>query len=161
MSSYLLTPETEFTGWRRVVRETENVGVTAALMAMMLLPVAEAVLRRTTHVGITGAIVIVQQLTLIVGMLGGAIAARDGRLLALSALTTVLHGHVKTAVTIFSQSFATAVSAFLCAASLQFVQSEIPAGHVIAYGIKSWYVQLLLPIGFGFLAALDRFAEVG
>jgi tripartite ATP-independent transporter DctM subunit len=152
MSSDLLTPETEFTGWQRVVRETENAGVTAALMAMMLLPVADAVLRRITHVGITGAIVIVQQLTLIVGMLGGAIAARDGRLLALSALTTVLHGRVKTAVTIFSRSFATAVSAFLCVASLQFVQSEIPAGHVIAYGIKSWYVQLFLPIGFGVIA---------
>ncbi len=152
MSSDLLTPETEFTGWQRAVRETENVGVTVALMAMMLLPVAAVVLRKTTHVGIAGAIVIVQQLTLIVGMLGGAIAARDGRLLALSALTTVLHGRVKTAVTIFSRSFATAVSAFLCAASLQFVQSEIPAGHVIAYGIKNWYVQLLLPIGFGVIA---------
>ena len=55
-------------------------------------------------------------------MLGGAIAAREGRLLALSALTTVLPGRrEKTVVTIFSQSFAAAVSAFLCVASVQFV----------------------------------------
>ena len=148
-----LEPQTEPTGWRRAFRDAENLGVTAALLAMMLLPVAEAVLRKTTRVGIVGATVIVQHLTLIVGMLGGAIAAREGRLLALSALTTVLHGRVKTVVTIFSQSFAAAVSAFLCVASVQFVRSEIPAAHVIAYGIKTWYVQSLLPVGFGVITA--------
>jgi tripartite ATP-independent transporter DctM subunit len=153
MSSEFLTPQTEVTGWRRAFRDAENLGVTAALVAMMLLPVAEAVLRKTTRVGIAGATLIVQQLTLIVGMLGGAIAAREGRLLALSALTTVLHGRVKTVVTVFSQSFAAAVSAFLCVASVQFVRSEIPAAHVIAYGIKTWYVELLLPIGFGVITA--------
>ncbi len=121
-------------------------------MVMMLLPVVEAVLRKTTRIGIPGATVLVQQLTLIVGMLGGAIAARDGRLLALSALTAVLHGRLKTVVTVFTQSIAAAVSAFLCAASVQFVLSEIPAAQVIAYGIKTWYVQSLLPIGFGLIA---------
>jgi len=152
MDSEPLTPQPEFTGRQRASRALENAGVTAALMAMMLLPVVEAVLRTTTRVGITGATVIVQHLTLIVGMLGGAIAARDDRLLALSALTAVLHGRVKTVVTIFTRSFAAAVTAFLCVASLQFVQSEIPAARVIAYGIKTWYVQSLLPIGFGVIA---------
>lgn len=134
------------------LRYVENLGVTVALMAMMLLPVLESVLRKTSHAGISGASQFVQQLTLIVGMLGGAIAARDGRLLALSTFTTVLHGRWKTAVTIFSQSFAATVSVFLCVASLQFVQSEIPSGQVIAYGIQTWYVELLLPLGFGVIA---------
>ena len=134
------------------LRYVENLGVTLALLAMMFLPVLESVLRKTLHTGISGATLIVQQFTLIVGMLGGAIAARDRRLLALSALTTVFHGRLKTAVTIFSQSFAAAVSTFLCVASVQFVQSEIPSGQVIAYGIKTWYVEMLLPLGFGVIA---------
>src|SRR5450830_1475248 len=79
-----------------LLRYVENLGVTLALMAMMLLPVLESVLRKTSHAGISGASQFVQQLTLIVGMLGGAIAARDGRLLALSTFTTVLHGRWKT-----------------------------------------------------------------
>ena len=54
--------------------------------AMVVLPLAEIVLRRTLHTGIAGASLIVQHLALIVGMLGGAIAAREGRLLALSTL---------------------------------------------------------------------------
>jgi tripartite ATP-independent transporter DctM subunit len=152
VSAEFSTESAPVTGWRRVIRDGENFGVTLALLAMMALPVIEIVLRKSPLAGITGAIAIVQQLTLVVGMLGGAVAARDGRLLALSALTTVLRGRVKTAVTVFSQSFAAAVTAFLCVASIQFVRSEIPTGQVVAYGIKTWYVQLLLPIGFAVIA---------
>jgi tripartite ATP-independent transporter DctM subunit len=141
------------TGWRRVCRDGENWGVTLALLTMIFLPVLESVLRKTIHRGISGAPLLVQQLTFIVGMLGGAVAARDGRLLALSALTAVLHGRVKTVATVFSQSFAAAVTAFLCVASVQFVRSEIPTGDIIAYGIKAWHMELLLPAGFGVIAA--------
>ena len=73
-------------------------------------------------------------------------------MLALSALTAVLRGRVKTVALICSQSFAAAISAFLCVASVQFVQSEIPGDQIIAYGIKNWYVELLLPLGFGVIA---------
>jgi tripartite ATP-independent transporter DctM subunit len=139
-------------GWRRACRDAENWGVTAVLLVMMLLPVLEILLRKTMHAGISGGTTIVQQCTFIVGMLGGAIAARDGRLLALSALTTVLHGRTKALVTAFSQAFAAAVTAFLCIASVQFVQTEIPSGEVIAYGIRKWWVELLLPAGFAVVA---------
>ncbi len=141
------------TGWRRVAREAENWGVTVALLAMMLLPVVESILRKALHTGISGAPLIVQQLTFIVGMLGGMVAARDGRLLALSALTSVLHGRVRDWVTVFSQSFAAAVTVFLCVASAQFVRSELPTTDIIAYGIKRWYIELLLPFGFAVIAA--------
>ena len=136
-------------GWRRVARDAENAGVTVALLAMMVLPVVQIICRKTGQAGISGATALVQQFTLIVGMLGGAVAARDGRLLALSALTAVLSGRAKTAAAVISQSFATAVAAFLCVASVQFLRSEIPTGQVIAYGIKNWYVESLLPLGFG------------
>lgn len=153
MNAEFQTESVPLTGWRRVARDVENGGVTVALLAMMLLPVIEVVLRKSANVGVAGSTLIVQQLTLIIGMLGGAVAAREGRLLALSALTTLLQGRVKAAVTVFSQSFAAAVTAFLCVASVQFVQSEIPTGQIIAYGIKAWYVELLLPVGFAVIAA--------
>ena len=43
-SEISLKPQTEVTGWRRVFRDAQELGVTAALVAMMLFPVAEAVL---------------------------------------------------------------------------------------------------------------------
>ena len=61
--------------------------VAAAVLGMMVvLPLADVVLRATLHTGITGVALIVQHLGLVLGMLGGAIAAREGRLLALSTL---------------------------------------------------------------------------
>jgi len=151
MSAEISTPPV-LTGWRRVFRDTENVGVTLALFVMMLLPVLEIILRKTRHSGIAGAPLIVQQFTLIVGMLGGAIAARDCRLLALSALTSVVHGRAKSAMIVFSQSFAAAVTGFLCVASVIFVNDMRQAADIIAFGLRAWYVQLLLPLGFGVIA---------
>ena len=152
MSAEFQVETVPLTGWRRVARDAENAGVTVALLAMMVLPVIQIICRKSGQAGITGATALVQQFTLVVGMLGGAVAARDGRLLSLSALTAVLHGRAKTMAAVVSQAFATAVAAFLCVASVQFVQSEIPTGQAIAYGIKNWYVELLLPLGFGVIA---------
>ena len=151
MSAEISAPPV-LTGWRRGVRDAENVGVTVALFVMMLLPLLEVVSRKIHHAGIAGAPLIVQQFTFIVGMLGGAIAARDCRLLALSALTSVVHGRAKSAMIVFSQSFAAAVTVFLCVASVMFVNDMRQSADVIAFGIKVWYVQLLLPVGFGVIA---------
>ncbi len=134
---------------RRILRDGENLLVTLALGAMVLIPLIEVVLRKTLHTGISGAASFEQHLTLAVGMLGGAIAARENRLLSLSTLSTFLKGRWKTAATIYSGSFAAAVSFFLCVAGAQFVMSERGAGDVIAYGVRTWVVQLLLPVGFG------------
>ena len=152
MSADISVSPPVLTGWRRGLRDAENSGVTLALFVMMLLPVLEIVLRKTHHAGIAGAPLIVQQFTFIVGMLGGAIAARDGRLLALSALAAVVHGRMKVVISIFSQAVAAAVTAFLCVASVHFVRSEVGTTDVVAFGIKMWCVQLLLPVGFGVIA---------
>ena len=65
----------------------ENLLSVMALSLMAILPVSEMVSRQFKYGGITGAAVIVQQLTLWVGFLGAALAARSGNLLSLSAST--------------------------------------------------------------------------
>ena len=47
MSAEIPLLTVEVTGWRRVTRYVENLGVTSALLLMMLLPVLESVLRKT------------------------------------------------------------------------------------------------------------------
>src|SRR5207302_10131432 len=69
------------TGIWRVLYDFEDSLLVICLASMMLLPVTEILLRSIFHTGISGSSAIVQHLTLIVGMLGGAIAAREGRLL--------------------------------------------------------------------------------
>ena len=129
----------------------ENLVLVAALAAMLLLPVTEILLRQVFKTGISGSSAIVQHLTLIVGMLGGAIAARDGRLLALSPVQTLLTGRARAAAKIFSSGFAAAICFFLCLASMQYVLEVKPLGKILVYGIPVWVIQLFLPLGFGLI----------
>jgi tripartite ATP-independent transporter DctM subunit len=135
-----------------LLRSGENLIVSLALGVMVLLPLAEALLRKLFHTGISGASPIVQHLVLAVGMLGGAVAAREGRLLSLSTLRVMLRGRWKPAAIVASSGFAVTVSVFLCVASAQYISFTKPAGKILAYGVPVWVVQLILPVAFAVIA---------
>jgi C4-dicarboxylate transporter DctM subunit len=135
------------------LKTAENALVSVALFAMVLIPLAESFLRRTLHTGIPASTTIVQHMVLVVGMLGGAIAAREGRLLSLSTLgETALRGRLKSVARIFTSGVSAAISGFLCLASYQFVDSEREAGTILAYRLPIWVVELVLPLGFAVIA---------
>ena len=133
--------------------KAENAVVSVALLAMMLFPLAESLLRRVFQTGIPASTTIVQHMVLVVCMLGGAIAARDKRLLSLSTFgETSLQGRWKRASQIFTCGVSAAVTAFLGLASYQFVASELEAGQVLGYGVRMWIVESVLPLGFAVIA---------
>ena len=143
-------------GKSRILRflcDAEDFLLIIPLTAMMLLPVVEIILRSCFNTGISGSSAIVQHLTLVVGMLGGAIAARQGRLLALSPVQELLKGRPKIAARIFSSAFAAAVAFFLCVASIRYVNDVRPLGKILVYGIPVWVIQLIMPVGFGLVTA--------
>ena len=140
--------------WSGIATRAENGIVSLALALMVLLPLAEAFLRRTFGVFIPASTAIVQHMVLVVGMLGGAIAARDGRLLCLSTVgETSVRGRLKSASRIFTSSVSAAVSGFLCLAAYQFVQTEREGGRILGYGIPAWIIECVLPLGFAAIAA--------
>ncbi len=118
---------------------------------MVLLPLLEIILRKLFQTGITGTSAFQQHCTLFVGLLGGMLAARDRRLLALSTLTSFLKGRWQTAAHVFSSAFAAGISVFLCFAAVQLVASEREGGKILAYGIPVWVFQLIMPVGFGII----------
>ncbi len=143
-------------GWQRWLRRVENGFVVASLAVMVLLPCWEILYRKFLSgfmPGVQSATPIVQHLVLAVGMLGGALAARENRLLSLATLSTYLRGRVKAAAQAFSGGFAAAVCALLCGASLQFVLASRHLGRELAYGVPVWCVQALLVVGFALIAA--------
>jgi tripartite ATP-independent transporter DctM subunit len=146
------TPTAHLEGWRGHLRSSENLLLTLALAAMVLLPLAAVFFRKAFGIGISGASAIVQHLVLVVGMLGGAVAARDGRLLSLSTVRVLLQGRWKSAAVIASNAFAVAITVFLCVASVQYVSFTRPAGKILVYGVPVWVVQLVLPIAFAVIA---------
>jgi len=139
--------------WAGWLGRAEGFGISAALGIMMLLPLAEAALRRTLHVSIAASTTIVQHMVLVVAMAGGAIAAREGRLLALSTWgETKLRGRWKEIARVFTTSVSATVSAFLSVAAAQFVQTEREAGRILVLGLPLWVVESILPIGFAVIA---------
>jgi tripartite ATP-independent transporter DctM subunit len=133
-----------------ILRRSENALLVSALALIMVLPMAEAVCR-LFGVGISGAQPMIQHITLIIAMVGGAIAARESRLLSISTLTAFLKEPVKIWSNLFAGAFAVMITCFLCVASYQFVMSERPMADILAYNIPKWWVQLVMPIGFGLI----------
>ncbi len=138
-------------GWRGGLRTGENLAITFCLAAMALLPLLDIVLRRTTIV-LPGSSAIQCHLTLFICMIGGAIAAREGRLLSLSTATAFLKGKFKAAAALFSSAVAAAFTVMLTVAGCRFVLQERDAGNVLAYGVPIWLAQAILPLGFAAIA---------
>ncbi len=124
----------------------------AALALMVLLPCVEIVLRKFFGGGLPASAPLVQHLVLVVGMLGGALAAREGRLLSLSTLTHFLKGRALAAATVFSGSAAAAVSVFLAYGTLEVIAESRRFSRELPYGIPVWIVQVLLTVGFALVA---------
>lgn len=138
-------------GVARVLHRIEDGFVVASLAAMVLVPLTEIVLRASAGIGISGATTIVQHLTLFVGMGGAAIAARQNRLLSLST-TEFLKGRRRSSAEIFAAGVSAAIATFLAIASIQSLLVERDAESVLVYGIPTWVIQLVFPIGFGLIA---------
>lgn len=139
--------------WSAKLARVEDLVISLALATMVILPLSEAVLRRTFHVSIPASIAIVQHMVLVVGMLGGAVAAREHRLLSLSTVSeTRLRGWPRSASRVLTSSIAVVVCGYLCLAACQFVQSERESERMLAYGAPVWVVQCVLPLGLAAIA---------
>ena len=123
----------------------------AALALMVVLPVTEIVARLFKVPGIPGSALIVQQLTLWIGMLGGMLASRSDRLLGLSS-STFLPESWRAPAKVLSGAALAAVAAALSWASWVFLQSEREAGTVLLPGVPKWTALAIMPVGFVVIA---------
>lgn len=136
----------------RLAARIEDAVSAIALTAMAVIPILEIVLRRTTGSGIPGAGPIVQHLVLWVGFLGAAIAARDGKLLALASGTFIPEGRWRRAADIFSAAVASCMAALLTRGGVELFLIEREGTATIGAGIPTWVAQIGLPLGFALIA---------
>src|ERR1035438_9081503 len=114
---------------------------------MALLPIAEMISRQWRLPGIPGSTVVVQHLTLWIAFLGAALAARDGRLLSLSANTLLAErwlGRVRISVSAVGAAIATC----LAWAAFQFVNAERLDGALLTPLLPRWVAESAMPAGF-------------
>lgn len=159
---------------RAVFHRLEDTVAGVALLAMMALPLAEIVARRLFEVSVPGALPFTYHLTLWVGFLGAAMAARQGKLLALARneLLAVAKGGAVVAseegttdvgsaagpgwwsrsAQIFTALVASGVTTMLFWASVEMVRIERGFPQELALGVEVWMAQLVLPLAFGLIA---------
>jgi tripartite ATP-independent transporter DctM subunit len=134
-----------------VVVSAENALLVLLFVLSAMLPFAEIILRAVFHVGIVGVGSIVQHLILAVGMLGASVAARENRLLSLSASSYIQGRHKALACTI-NRVVASAITALLMLTAIDFTLAERQSGMVLVYGLPVWVAELPLALGYGLIA---------
>lgn len=137
---------------RAVLARVEDAIGSLALLVMVLLPLAEIVSRRAFSRGIPASGPIVQHLTLWVGFLGAAIAARDGKLLALATGTFIPRGWPRRAAAVLAAAFGAGSAIVLAWGGWQMAALEREAATTIGAGIPAWIAQIVLPIAFALIA---------
>ena len=130
----------------------ENRIASVALGGLMVLPLAQIAARRFLHAAIPGEAAIVSTLTLWLGMLGAAIAAREGKLLTLATGEFLPKGRIGALAHVFAGGVGAMVATILAAGAVALVKSDRLAGDMLTPQIPVWVADLALPIGFALIA---------
>ncbi len=122
------------------------------LVGMAVLPILEIVGRRVWRTGIPGSAALVQHGTLWIGFLGGAIAARDGRLLSLGRLPDRFPEPYRRIFNGLAAAVSTAVCLMLAWSGVELVRAEYGSGQYVVPGLPVWLAESLVPAGFALVA---------
>ena len=136
----------------RFLARVEDAIASVALLAMVVLPLGEIVVRRFSGGGIPGSASMVQHLALWVGFLGAAVAARDGKLLALATGAFIPAGRPRHLAAVVAGGVSAAIAALLAWGAIDLVVSEREYGGTMGPGIPTWVAQIALPISLALIA---------
>ncbi len=136
----------------------ENLLLTLFFAVMMFLPLLD-ILARKLHglfdwfpaVLVSGSLNLVQHSVLAIMMFGGAIAAREGKLLQLATTANMIPDRFKAAAHILTAGIGAAITLYLVKAGFSFAMIEKDVDSIIALGIPKWTVLFFLPIGFSMI----------
>ncbi|HLG56103.1 MAG TPA: TRAP transporter large permease subunit [Vicinamibacterales bacterium] len=130
----------------------ENVLAATALGGLMLLPLAEIAMRRIVSTGIPGSAPFALNLTLWVGLLGAAIAARDGKLLTLATGEFLPKGRIAAMAHVVGGGVGAAIAMMFAVGGLALVVTERATGDTIAAGVPVWVSTIAFPVAFTLIA---------
>jgi len=158
----------------------EEVLLALLLVGMVLLAALQVLLRNIWDTGIDWADITVQNVTVLVGLLGAAVATSEGRHLNIDLFSRVLKGRAKTGLKVVIGLFSCLVCYLLAKGGWTNYQlnyepwlRNVPEGWSAAHNLKvqffegnipQWMSQLFLPLGFsliGFHFALRMIRDLG
>jgi tripartite ATP-independent transporter DctM subunit len=133
-----------------VLWRVEDGFLALCLLAMAVLGIADLEFwsRIGVRIPITGTDELLRHFTLLVGMTGGAIAAREGRLLSVASIAPLLPRRLASLLETYSLAFAAFIALMLALAAALFVQTENEARVMLASGLPAIWFEYFLPLGF-------------
>jgi TRAP-type C4-dicarboxylate transport system permease small subunit len=151
----------------RALVKVEEILLALLLVGMVGLAALQVLLRNIWDTGIDWADITLQNVTVIVGLLGAAVATAEGRHLNIDILSRLLQGRAKKALRVLIGLFAVTVAALLTRGGwTTFVANyepwlrNIPEGWSAVQNLEvqffegtipQWLSLLVLPIGFGLI----------
>ena len=130
----------------------ESTMIVVALSIMVLLAFLQVLLRNFFETGILWGDILLRHLVLWVGFFGASLAARQDKHINVLILPKLLPDRFIPYMKIVVNIFAIVVTIILARASWIFLGFEKEAGTIIFLDIPSWYIQSILPLGFGLMA---------
>jgi len=134
------------------VRGAEDALLIVALAAVVLLPLSEIIARTVFKAGIPGGNWLTQHLTLFISMAGGALAARESRLLTITQGFAKARAPWGPAFEIIRAGLSAGIALLLACGSWEFLLSERTTGVTSAIGLPVWAAQTPLLAGFLLIA---------
>ncbi len=137
--------------WRGV-HAVEDAFLGLALGGILLIPLLEIVMRTVFEGGVQGGNNLTQHLTLFVSTFGGALAARQSRLLTISQGFAKAPAPWGTIFEVARAGFSAGIALMLAYSGRQFLELELTSGRTVAFGIPVWVAQIPLAVGFTLIA---------
>lgn len=152
----------------RAFARGEEIALALLLVSMILLAALQVVLRNVWNTAIDWADLSLQNATLLLGLLGAAVATSEGRHLTIDLFSRVLRGRARLLLKVVIGLFALTLCLLLakggfttCRVNYVQWQGNIPEGWTAAQNLKQqflegnipqWLSQAMLPAGFALLA---------
>jgi C4-dicarboxylate transporter, DctQ subunit len=137
----------------------ETVILVVIVLVMVTLSFMQVVLRNVFDQGILWGDIFLRHLVLWVGFIGASLAAQEEKHINIDVLTRFMKGRSKLFSQGFIYFFATWICYLLLMAAWAFVRDEIAYDTMLFENVPSWYLQIIIPIGFALMAV--RFALLG
>ncbi len=140
-------------GVRRGFLILEEALLCVLLLAMIVLACVQIVLRGVLSSGLLWADPLLRYMVLWAGLLGAAVATKQGKHIAIDIISHLVSGPVLSWLRVVIDLFSAAVCAVLTYAAFVFVKNEAAfGGGREVLGIPSWGMNLIFPVVFAVIA---------
>ena len=128
-----------------------NMFLVCLVLALAGLLFIQVILRNFFDTGIFGAEIITRHMVLWLALLGGMLGTRGRSHIAIDIVTRALPRRARNILRIFIDTASCVVVYFLTYASYHFIIGEQLFASTLLGDIPLWWVQLIIPFGFGMI----------